>query len=719
MKSRGVGLALALALGVALALLWAIGTRQEVATAASAPAVQRAGAAPAPAAPAATLQVCPSGCAYSSIQAAVDAANPNDTILVAAGTYTGVQQRDGITQVVYISKSLTIRGGYTVTNWTDPDPLLNISRVDAEGLGRVMVINGPITVHIEGLHIAGGDATGLGGGPWTYDGVGGGLYVVSANVTISDCVIDSNVASNIGWGGGGGIFLWDTTATVVNNRIGANVASRSLISPGDGGGVAIAGGNVTLEGNRIYVNKGNDAPSTPGPGNGGGVFIAAGDPVLKRNRIDGNEAGGSGSYGGGIAIKEGTHPVLINNALVDNQSSSSGTGVGAGIYVGSSALVRLLHTTVASNTGGDGSGIYVDGGTAALTNTIIAGQAVGITTTNGSTVTVNGILWHGNGQNTGGPGAIDVQNEYTGNPALDSYDHYHIPSTSAARDKGVDAGIDQDIDGQDRPYGAKPDLGADEWWPTAVGKVLILGTNVGFVDLPEFFNAWVEPQDATPPITYTWSPTPNGGGQGTAWVTYTWATTGTYVITVTAQNVVGSAITTTTITIRSDLTTTLYPTADVTLIYTDPWGLTTTLYAPTGTVARSWILRYTPRPSHVFPLLSDMGFGGHAFDLDVLSNTLLITSGFEFSRPLTITIRYTDSNIAGLDEESLRLYFWNGSQWVDGATTCIPTSTYRLYTQENRLELAICHLSRWGMMGMTIEGKKKYIYLPLILRDYP
>ena len=41
----------------------------------------------------------PSPC-YTSIQDAVDAASPGDKIHIATGIYTGVRQRNGITQVV-------------------------------------------------------------------------------------------------------------------------------------------------------------------------------------------------------------------------------------------------------------------------------------------------------------------------------------------------------------------------------------------------------------------------------------------------------------------------------------------------------------------------------------------------------------------------------------------------------------------------------------------
>ena len=53
---------------------------------------------------------------YASIQAAVDALgfSSTDEIRVAQGTYTGVSARTGITQVVYLSRTVTIRGGYAI-----------------------------------------------------------------------------------------------------------------------------------------------------------------------------------------------------------------------------------------------------------------------------------------------------------------------------------------------------------------------------------------------------------------------------------------------------------------------------------------------------------------------------------------------------------------------------------------------------------------------------
>ena len=61
---------------------------------------------------------------YNTVQEAVDAAQAGDEIRIAAVTYTdlNVRPRDDVTttgvvtQVVYVSKTVMLRGGYTTTN---------------------------------------------------------------------------------------------------------------------------------------------------------------------------------------------------------------------------------------------------------------------------------------------------------------------------------------------------------------------------------------------------------------------------------------------------------------------------------------------------------------------------------------------------------------------------------------------------------------------------
>jgi len=130
---------------------------------------------------------------YGDIQAAVDAAGEGDEIRVAAATYTGVSARAGLTQTLYISKTVTIRGGYNPADWDTPDPLANLTTLDAAGEGRVLYIAGGVAPTVEGLRITGGDAAGQGGGLGGAD-AGGGVYIDGASAIISGSLIYGNTA---------------------------------------------------------------------------------------------------------------------------------------------------------------------------------------------------------------------------------------------------------------------------------------------------------------------------------------------------------------------------------------------------------------------------------------------------------------------------------------------------------------------------------------------
>ena len=76
---------------------------------------------------------------YTTVQAAVDAVDEaTDVIKVAAGDYTEVSVRQGVAQVVYISKTLALQGGYTTVFTVPPDPAANATILDADGGGRVI-----------------------------------------------------------------------------------------------------------------------------------------------------------------------------------------------------------------------------------------------------------------------------------------------------------------------------------------------------------------------------------------------------------------------------------------------------------------------------------------------------------------------------------------------------------------------------------------------------
>ncbi len=432
----------------------------------------------------------------ATLQHAIDQSQPGSEILLASGTYTGVQARNGITQVAYISQSVTVRGGYTTTNWNEAYPLTQPTTLDAQGMGRVLVIPSQITATIVGLRITGGDASGLGGGLSGTD-AGGGVYAYTATLTISNSLITLNTGSTITRAFGGGIYVQSSESTLVNNTILSNTASTA--DNGFGGGLTIVQGTSTLLNNTVRGNIG----STAEKGRGGGMYLFAANATVTANTVQNNIASltsagfGGGIFlfrnatlqnniiisntatttisdtingnGGGVYVLIGDPFIMINNLIAGNHAQTQGGGLWA---TGSSG--QLLHNTIADNTGA-GQGVYVGMSTTlGLTNTIIAGNSVGIFVTSTSTATLEATLWYANITNTAGTGAIftGTINVYSNPNFIDpAVWNYHLGVGSAAIDAGVDAGVTIDIDGEPRPRGNGFDIGIDEFFlnqpPTA------------------------------------------------------------------------------------------------------------------------------------------------------------------------------------------------------------------------------------------------------------
>jgi hypothetical protein len=80
-------------------------------------------------------------------------------------------------------------------------------------------------------------------------------------------------------------------------------------------------------------------------------------------------------------------------------------------------------------------------------------------------------------------------------------------------------------------------------------------------------------------------------------------------------------------------------------------------------------------------------------------STPLDQSIFPFLHPISVTLTYIDAQIPGLDETTLILTYWDGSAWVDAATTCPDPFPYVRDPANNQITLQICHLTRFSMIG--------------------
>ena len=431
-----------------------------------------------------------SACTQASpcgLQTALSKARDGDAIYLAQGTYHGAGGA-----VITITRTIALYGGWdgAATGVPRRNAVAHRTTLDGESARRVAHISGPIAPTLDGLVIANGDAAGL-GGYTTYD-AGGGILVETANAIINQCAIVGNSAGSVpGNGTGGGIALIGSDARLENNLIISNTAEW-------GGGVRVISGASVFRHNRFSSNtsgyggamylmwaqalvEGNQFQGNTGR-YGGALYLSGANSTIVGNVIRDNQA----SFGAGIGINGGSPVVLSGNLILDNVADYAGGAVrisgndaemrnnimagnqapeGAGIYFTQAAPV-LEHNTFARNDGGDGVGVYVGpDATVSLTNTILAGQAVGITVTVGSTAKTWSTLWHDNASDWDGAGIIQRHSDRRGDPLFlrPEDGDYHIGAGSAAIDAGVDAGVATDIDGDPRPVGVAPDIGADEW----------------------------------------------------------------------------------------------------------------------------------------------------------------------------------------------------------------------------------------------------------------
>jgi len=359
----------------------------------------------------------------------------------------------------------------------------------------------------------------------TFD-AGGGIYSSGASPIIRNNIIKDNMASGVKDERvmGGGVYLQDafSPALITGNEFRSNYAGGSTTSQAEGGGVFLKGAAHIIE-NNFYNNKGKDTPSSLGGAICAGYTYGPADIVISGNYFEGN----SGTRGGAIFVvyssaditgntiikntgpgagiflyqDEGSkieknimmdntvssatanNPELVSVIMIDISSrpefSSKTTGILNNIMAGNSSdhqspgnfsdiyvyngnlsgSIEIIHNTVVSA----GHGILVGENTnATILNNIIAGHAVGINTVGSGSVSVNrNLFWQNTDDGVRGNEPVD------GDPLFvdPSNDDYHISKTSPARDNASSSSVTEDFESDGRPFGAFPDIGADEYKP--------------------------------------------------------------------------------------------------------------------------------------------------------------------------------------------------------------------------------------------------------------
>ena len=223
----------------------------------------------------ATCDVCASGCAFSSVQAAIDAANSGATITICAGTY---------------SETITIDNDVTLAGAGDGADAASNTILDGGQNGSVVTVNQGPTVTLRGLRITNGDTIN-----------GGGLFNQST-LTMTMCTVAQNGADQ-----GGGIY-----------NVGALTLNQSSIennfAPNNEGGGIFNGNGATLVMNDSQIS-GNSAGNA-----GGGLFNDSARATLTNSQITGNtvDANGNPGVGGGIYNEIGTITLLSGSTVTGN-----------------------------------------------------------------------------------------------------------------------------------------------------------------------------------------------------------------------------------------------------------------------------------------------------------------------------------------------------------------------------------------------------------------
>lgn len=347
---------------------------------------------------------------YPNIQAAIDAAAPGQSVVVADGVWNG----RGNANITFRGKAITVRsasgpGACIIDALRSGSAFLFIS-----GEGRDSIL--------EAFTLRGASRS--------------AIQCIRSGPTIRRCIIDDN------WNGlyGGGILAEDGASPLVADC----VLSNNLA--GVGAGASIARASAAFERCVFFGNR------TDLFGGGGIAATDSADVHIEACTFHHNDVSGFSGNGSGVLVS-GATGLIVNSLFYRNTASFIGGGISSVL-----STTRIVNCTVSNNSAADfGGGIYIDGNTTVENSIFWNNLGDEIYVAGGSPVirytTVRG-GWGGEGNRSDDPRFVDeVNDDYrlaAASPAIDAGDNEAVPQ-----------GVEVDLDGNPRFVDdpAAPDTG--------------------------------------------------------------------------------------------------------------------------------------------------------------------------------------------------------------------------------------------------------------------
>ena len=442
--------------------------------------------------------------AFTSVEAALNAAAAGDEIHVAGGVYRPAaltDPDDPRSATFQLISGVALRGGYAgLQNLADPDARdcgayesilsgdIGATGDDADNSYHVVTGSGvDATAVLDGFTITAGRASGV-----SPNDCGAGMYNLSGSPTIINCLFTANVADTLGGGMCNElnsspaltdcVFLANESGEAAGGMFNVDDSSPTLVNCAFTGNVAVlAGGMANQESQPTLFNCTFDQNAAHIFA--GGVYNTSSDAEFTNCALRGNVVE-SDSGAGGAIVNQGCSPTFANCRVLGNTASAGG-----GVYNCDSAA-RCVNCTLVGNAATGATYPYGAGGAminhagggmqAELVNCIVwqntsaTGSAITDLARSATIIRYSCIESGNGGENNmvadpqfvdaDGPNNVfgdddDDVRLLPGSPCIDAGDNLSVPPSAAYDFEGDTRFADADGDGS-----VTVDIGADEYW---------------------------------------------------------------------------------------------------------------------------------------------------------------------------------------------------------------------------------------------------------------